>query len=228
MWSWIRRNKTSHQREAYFWLLQVRRGAFHPGPCTKRRQDSASWPEFEGCACPCRSKPNQGPSGARVGAWTAGEALQGTCLDSKDAGRKEEICLGRHVLSCKVRREDPDESFQERSILGAGEAADPAVRRAVWTLHPSLPFCLFILRMKSLPSMLSKALCSWLTIFFNFNITKRKLGTLRLSSSCGWMEVDTQLSLGRIRANSERKIRNPKWYTVLLHPFPPPFWHTAL
>lgn len=44
---------------------------------------------------------------------------------------EEEICLGRHALSCKVRREDPDESFQELSTLGAGEATDPAVRRAV-------------------------------------------------------------------------------------------------
>lgn len=45
--------------------------------------------------------------------------------------REEEICLGRQALSCKVRREDPNESFQELSTIGAGEATDPAVRRAV-------------------------------------------------------------------------------------------------
>lgn len=39
--------------------------------------------------------------------------------------------LGRYALSCRVRREDPDELFQELSSLGAGEATDPAVPRAV-------------------------------------------------------------------------------------------------
>ena len=51
-------------------------------------------------------------------------------MDSKDAGSGKK----KYVLadkSWKVRRDNPDESFQELSILGAGEAADPAVRRAV-------------------------------------------------------------------------------------------------
>ena len=51
-------------------------------------------------------------------------------MGSKDAGSGKK----KHVLadmSCKVRRDDPDESSQELSTLGAGEAADPAVRRAV-------------------------------------------------------------------------------------------------
>ena len=41
------------------------------------------------------------------------------------------MSLGRHALSCTVRREDAGELFLELSTLGAGEATGPAVRSAV-------------------------------------------------------------------------------------------------
>lgn len=54
-------------------------------------------------------------------------------LGSKQCSEwKQEVkSLGRHALSCRVRREDPDELFQELSILVEEEATDPAVRSTV-------------------------------------------------------------------------------------------------
>lgn len=67
------------------------------------------------------------------------------------------MSLGRHALSCTVRREDPDELFQELSTLGVGKATDPAVSQGKAT-DPSLPFRLLTRKMKGLSRMLSKAL----------------------------------------------------------------------
>ena len=87
--------------------------AFHPGPCT-------SWPDFESCVCPCRSKPNQGPSGSRVGAWTAGVALQGTCLGSKDAGSGKKKYVWADML-CPAKLEEKIQMSHFKSWAPSGQ-----------------------------------------------------------------------------------------------------------